>query len=372
MRNISDVVSSLRRIKALGPPTPARRPKFPGNIISSERTSVVTLERPKTISREGPLVDIVDHRRLFNELDEASEREGVDALAWYHPFHLSSDDWGIYIPMTSVHYVADRWFARSTNAKKKFHWALEALLLHELTHFACEYTVAQYEILLGAACWVPAQERLQVAHLDWFNDEEALANASIIRQFRSFANSSVITRICEALLRSPTGYRDFPSALPDDGYLDHQMEVLRHNVGIQAIDLDSGLIDAAFEATSFFPDLGTASEHCRVYIVEDAGRFDLPPLAPAFIQRIETINETSRFRKQFKKLSSDLKEDWMDRSRQLAVGLPRYPAFKKLRGEFDGLWGLYLRDGYRAHLRPASDGAWEAVAIGPHKEMGHG
>ena len=37
-----------------------------------------------------------------------------------------------------------------------------------------------------------------------------------------------------------------------------------------------------------------------------------------------------------------------------------------------GLYGLYLNHGYRVHLRPNERGAWEALDIGTHKEMGHG
>jgi hypothetical protein len=57
---------------------------------------------------------------------------------------------------------------------------------------------------------------------------------------------------------------------------------------------------------------------------------------------------------------------------KLAESVPRHPKFKKLKGAFQGLWGVYLNDGFRAHLRPAANGIWEAVEIGAHGAMGHG
>jgi len=93
-------------------------------------------------------------------------------------FHASEGDWGIYIPMTSLYYCADRWFSGRMKIERRVNLALKVLLAHEIVHFTCEYAVAQFEVLLSV----------------------------------------------------PAGYRDFPAALTDEDFDDRLLEVLRHNV----------------------------------------------------------------------------------------------------------------------------------------------
>jgi hypothetical protein len=372
MKDIAAVQSSLRKIPgALGDMHPGH-PRFRGGVSEAFNGGLVEVEISPDGAALDARVDVRDRDSLFRELDGAFEASGVEALAWYHPFHLSEREWGIYIPMTSIHYCADRWFDRRLSFSRRSALALQALLEHELMHFACEYAVAQFELFLRACCWFPARERLTKAHLEWFNDEEALANANCVRQLQLLERGLNFDRLRQALRQSPAGYRDYEAALADEGFEDHALEVLRHNVGIPAVDLGTGLFDPAFDMLVAFPDAAAAKAICPVFFIDDGGGFDVPPLSPRQVPCIPEIVESKRFQKMFSKLDQRRQTDWQNMKAKLAKEVPRYPNFKMLKGGLKGLWGVYLSDGFRAHIRPAANGVWEAVEIGSHGAMGHG
>jgi hypothetical protein len=105
--------------------------------------------------------------------------------------------------------------------------------------------------------------------LEWFNDEEALANANSVRQLAATESRAIVDSLHQSLLQSPPGCRDFPLALSDEGFQDHILEVMRHNVGIPAIDLQTGFLDRAFDALAMFPQLTDALAHCPLYLIEE-------------------------------------------------------------------------------------------------------
>ena len=373
MIEISEIRENLREIpNALERDQLPAAPRYRGD---PNKILKVDIEGFSDDNDVGSLRDLTDTREveeLFRELDDAVGAGGVEALAWYHPFHISSSQWGIYIPLTSLHYIADRWLDRRMGLARRASLALEILLSHEVVHHACEYAVAQFEIFLRAPCWAPARERLRGAKLNWFDDEEALANANSVRQISLTQSQQTVDRLHHSLLNSPRGYRDFPSALSDAGFQDHTAEVLRHNVGIPAVDLQTGFLSSAFDPLAFFPDLEEAGATCPIYLIDDSKHFKLPPLTPQLITCISNIVETRRFEKMFRKLDARRQEEWRSMKDQLARAVPRHPYFKKLSGNLRGYWGIYLRDGFRAHIRPAGNSIWEADEIGPHSAMGHG
>ena len=151
--------------------------------IQSVRIPLIEFDIPEDAVLPDALAEVRDKDSLFRELDSAYSAGGIDALAWYHPFHLSAHEWGIYIPITSIHYCADRWFNSRLRLSRRSSLALQFLLNHEIIHHACEFAAAQFELFLRASCWAAARYRLKSARLEWFNDEEALANANGVRQF---------------------------------------------------------------------------------------------------------------------------------------------------------------------------------------------
>lgn len=369
MKDVAEIRNSLSGIRhSIEYDISPQRPRFSGSIIPASADLWEFDDR--TLS--DPVVDARDGEDLFRDLDASVGGRGIDALAWYHPFHLSADKWGIYVPITSVHYCAARWFNPRIRLARRASLALNVMINHEVIHHACEYMVAQFELLIRACCWAPARDRLRKARLEWLNDEEALANANSIRQAMASEPRTIVNRIDQALRQSPPGYRDFSQALSDEGFQDHILEVLRHNAGIQAVDLQTGFLDRAFDALVFFPDLDEARASCPVYLIDNSRQFNFPPLSPRLITSIPRIVETNRFLSMLRKLELRRQQEWQQMKRMLANAVPPYPKFKKLKGQLNGFWGLYLSDGFRVHIRPAANGIWEAVEIGSHTAMGHG
>jgi len=373
VKDIVEVQASLRNIThAIEDNVPPSPPRFGGIKINATRADLYEFEERGDSRSPDRLTDLRDVNSLFRDLDASVTARGTEALAWYHPFHQSAAEWGIYIPMTSVHYGAERWFNQRIGRRRRYLLALEVLLNHEVIHHACEYAVAQLELFLRAACWAPARERLTNAKLQWFNDEEALANANSIRQLAATEPGTIVDRVERSLLQCPQGYRDFPLALSDEGFQDHILEVLRHNVGITAIDLGTWYLDPAFDALVVFPELVDARASCPLYLFDDSGQYALPPLSLRQITNFPGIVETNKFMNMLRKLDHRRQEEWRQMRTELTHRVPPYPKFKKLKGRLSGFWGLYLSDGFRVHVRPTPTGVWEAVEIGSHNAMGHG
>lgn len=373
MKDVAEIRRVLQKLPhALKDDIPPNPPRFRGVARQVTRADLCEIDEGDGHDAPNPRIDVRDLDSLLRDLDESVGQQGIEALAWYHPFHVSANKWGIYIPVTSVHYGAERWFNRRIRRSRRASMALEVLLAHEVMHHACEYAVSQFELLLRAPCWAPARERLKQARLGWFNDEEALANAHSIRKLGVTEPPAIVESLHRALLRSPPGYRDFPAALSDDGFQDHLSEVLRHNVGIPAVDLQTGFFEHAFDPLVVFPDIDDALASCPLFIIDDSRQFDLPPLALRLVPCIPHIVETDRFQKMLRKLNPSVREDWLRMREVLADSVPRYPKFKKLKGGLKELYGIRLNNGFRVHVRPAENGVWEAVEIGPHTAMGHG
>ena len=373
MKDISEVRASLQNIRySIEDGVAPNPPRFGGSIRKVPPADLIEFDQSDDVDAPDAVIDLRDADSLFRDLDASVAARGVEALAWYHPFHLSANEWGIYVPNTSVYYCAERWFSSRISRSRRASLALKVLLDHEVIHHACEYAVAQLELLFRAPCWAPACDKLRKAKLEWFNDEEALANANSVRQLAAFEPRTVVDRLHQSLLQSPAGYRDFPSALSDEGFRDHVLEVLRHNAGIPAIDLQTGFLDPAFDALVVFPELDDAKASCRIHLIDDSRQFGLPPLVPRLITCIPHIVETKQFLNMLRKLEVRRQEEWQHMKMALANAVPSYPKFKKLKGQLQELWGLYLNDGFRVNMRPAANGVWEAVKIGTHAATGHG
>ena len=120
MKDIAAIRSSLRDIRYAIDDILPSPPRFGGTVSGPASGELIEFEFSSTDGDDDTLVadgeaadrvvDVRDRESLFRELDSAYSARGIEALAWYHPFHLSADRWGIYVPITSIHYGAQRWF----------------------------------------------------------------------------------------------------------------------------------------------------------------------------------------------------------------------------------------------------------------------
>ena len=166
----------------------------------------------------------LDDRALRTALPESGvnfeslvQVRGVDALGWYVPFHYRNAQHGIYISSAGVLWLALQCFkgpysqSVCEDVTRKLQYAAHAILRHETFHFAAECMAANWELVVGAACYVTARNKLK-SSAGYVEHEEALANAYMLRGFQWENLSTRGAKATAALKRlsgdQPAGYKD--------------------------------------------------------------------------------------------------------------------------------------------------------------------
>jgi len=203
-RNSLDVDSIVSDLKQIGVPfKDAAGPKDakPASIIISgiyssklDRYPITRLDRN---ANGGDYISmpVVEDFSYFDDTDRPMageiEKRGTDALAWYCPFHrFSRNSWGIYIPDTSVNYLALKVFnnpqtrlpKRAVADPLSYALAFRLLFLHEFFHFVTEISASAIEFIKGAPCYEDYSVKEYCRPVDYDEPiEEALANAFAFR-----------------------------------------------------------------------------------------------------------------------------------------------------------------------------------------------
>lgn len=319
---------------------------------------------------------------IFDRLDrdfgsgpgDSPQTRGVDALAWYASFHNLNDMWGIFIPESSLWYLAERWLGQyRTSKQRKLAMAFRVLYEHEAFHFAADLNVAQWEVMLRKACWAPYRARIR-AQKSYCVLEEQLANAYMLRTLLPGLSESGQAELLKSVRAQPPGYCDAEEILEVAAFEDSLVELCKQHAGIPA--LASGVvlasrnlaIDRLFAASG--PIDGT---DCPVYLIRDAGRIGRASIDVGLFDRIPAIQESDVFTKQLVSSPQDIRSRWLKKKQQLAQAIPRHPEFERLKGVSPHTYSIRLNKGYRVHLRPEpSYELWTAIGVGPHTKMGHG
>lgn len=303
---------------------------------------------------------------------------GVEALAWYMPFHAPGAQWGVYIPVSSLVYMAGEILARpNAGAEEKLRLAFRALHQHELFHFATEYMSSQWEAITGQPCYKPAR-----ALKDSDNDpmrgyilqEEELANGHMLRACRRRipGGTGALRRF---VLDSPPGYRDGGNRVQTTAFVDGCEELSRRYIGrIAEGAMPPGR--PGLDALNLFPlyPLTPAIDwrHCPVHIIHDESRLGISPLAFHCITQVTSIGEAEGFRKTLLKLPSQNQRAWEQGKKKLARSTSLHGLdFQLFSRETDhNIYSVAAGGGYRVHIEHKRQ-IWQALKAGTHKEMGH-
>jgi hypothetical protein len=307
------------------------------------------------------------------------ELHGMDALGWYSSFHVTSAQWGIYIPVSGIVYLTVHALRELTASNEtKAHLAFHAILNHELFHFATDYAVAQAELLFEEPWWGPAKTAFSSNIPDYCMQEEKLANAYMLKAFRTMKPALRVRGKQEALkkftLLQPAGYCDgdevqregWESNLHElaSSYLAHSNRA-RKNPHLWT--------DSEWDWPQLFPIHPHVDwRYCPIHLVLDGKRFGIPEGYINLFSRLGSIVESKDFQRKYKKLSPELKKAWERTKGLLGRAITRGADFKKWPSEHNNVWSVRVNKGFRAHLRQELGGVWTALAIGNHKEMGHG
>ncbi|HKD15950.1 MAG TPA: hypothetical protein VKE71_15555 [Candidatus Angelobacter sp.] len=110
----------------------------------------------------------------------------MDALGQYVSFQAVGAQWGIYIPVTGIAYLIKNALSqlRATPDTKR-RLAFHAILNHELFHFATDCAIAQAELIHQEPWYVPAKAAFKRQKPDYCVIEEQLANAYMLKAFRT-------------------------------------------------------------------------------------------------------------------------------------------------------------------------------------------
>jgi hypothetical protein len=251
--------------------------------------------------------------------------------------------------------------------------AFRILHEHELSHFATDYMVAQWEIVLNIPCWAVLLEQKQATGI-YVEDEEKLANAYMLRRLAARLSAVQYRAVEAATLRQPPGYSEGANCVVEEAFRGGLGELAKLYLGPQALRLPLNMSTGVVALESFYP-LWPAldASRCPVHLIDDARGLALPPIDVTIIDRIPHIEETEPFKKALLDLPRDIQKRWQKKKEQLATGLPRHPEFERLKGTTSDTYSIRVGLKHRAHLQPDADySRWYAVGIGAHTEMGHG
>jgi hypothetical protein len=332
----------------------------------------------------GAEVDALDNALGGTEGEKLKQSvllKGMDALGWYVPFHYPGLQWGVYISVSGIAYMLTNVFNKLPVAPEtKARLAFTAILDHELFHFANEYAMAQAEIAHNEPWVVPAIRFRRGMSPPYFKREECLANAYMLRKFRATAKILRVkgkqTALRAFVKQQPEGYRDAVFVTPD--CQNRMLAELAHDYGSNAFRSRHHPLlwnpTTGYDWPGQFPIHPTVDwKFCPIHLVQDGGRLGLPKDWIKCFSKLEGIRESEKFVKTLGSLSVQIQSAWSRTKTKLHTAITSGADFKKWPKDGPNIYSVRLNNNYRAHLEYlASEKAWLALAIGSHKEMGHG
>jgi len=208
--------------------------------------------------------------------------------------------------------------------------------------------------------------------------EEQIANASMIRSFWGGKASQRVRGKTDAVRnfvsKQPIGYRD-GGRITRKSEFSKCCELLSRDY-VQKIPGYNPQHLEAIDLNALYPLYPTIDwRYCPIHIIHNEQRFGIPPIDLVLFRKVTNIIETKSFLKNLRKLSTHIQRAWEKVKRMLietttAGGLDF--KFWERRGD-QTIYSVRVKKNYRAHLVYwGKDNIWEAIAVGTHKEMGHG
>jgi hypothetical protein len=349
---------------------------------------IATDDTPNTIFEVPPEIDETSARRSLDDaangpLEEKVKVKGIDALAWYVPFHFTGVQNGIYISSTGVlklvrDCLSSVSFSKdfSEDLTRKLDIAFYALLRHETFHFGTECMASGVEILNGHACYLDGFRNLRNSQ-GIHEREEALANAYMLRGFRHansrYKGAQMFAPLKAYMRHQPSGYREGGNFVLTKDFLSESQLLVKDysDCAKTAWNLPIDSIDA----TGLYPNLACIDHRrCPIIFLDEYGVFDALGINLGFIPRLHEIFETKVFEKQLRKLHTNAQIAWNRTKTKLAQGTSLNSLdFKKWSKGGPNCFSVRVSKSVRAHLRiESSDNRAYALEIGEHKAMGHG
>lgn len=248
--------------------------------------------------------------------DRTTARDGIEALAWYCPFHFwSKEKWGIYILDAGIEYLAAKLRPTSDALDAELE-ALRILQNHEFVHFATEIAISTIE--LDRRETLRTMNNLMGTSLfhEHFNETFATNSADVSEPLEeALGNAYAFERLDESgkhvigtwMRTQPNGYRGFYAHLGPA--LDQAAIENLNRTKIKAEEWESSgeHDDAFYHNLSTQRELGLVDVPIRIVNAEAGFTGTLQAIqsiAPAQIKR------TSHFKRDLKKLPRRVIEEF--------------------------------------------------------------
>lgn len=239
------------------------------------------------------------------------EIKSIDALGWYTPFHQEKYQWGVHISGIGVYKLAVTAFENiDCSLQKKIELSNAAISRHEIFHFSSEYMQSQWELNVGLPCYWPTTSLIDKI-LGYFPKEERLANAYMLRGFRWPSNVTREKNSFRSLANwtkfAPEGYRDGILDVPKTEFHVGCSELsqiyqncMKRNYNAPLNGLDHVSLFGGFPKIDW--------RYCPIIFVHDETKLGLPPISVRFINSIQQIEESRKFKKSMKSLGKKFRE----------------------------------------------------------------
>ncbi|MDM7861923.1 hypothetical protein QTP81_15070 [Alteromonas sp. ASW11-36] len=320
---------------------------------------------------DSELINNVMGGNAGRDIKKSVLQNGVDALAYYVPFHVRGGQWGIYIPLSSIAFMISQVFHKvDAPPIDIMRMSVRALHQHELFHFAVEYALAQCEVIHRRPIYKNLNS-LNNPGVGYRLVEEQLANASMIRSFWGRRVRGK-TQALRGFVRSqPAGYKDaeaitarvrFEETASD--YISQCFERLTDSYVIGGLD-----------GFNLLPPQPIDWRYCPVHLINDNNRIGIDPTLIDLFVSVSKVNETANFRKQLSKLGARVRSAWNKTKTLMAQDTTlKGLDFKQWERKPEGpVYSVRVTKGFRAHIQYHRDAReWTCLGIGSHENMGHG
>lgn len=316
-----------------------------------------------------------------NDIRKAVEDNGVDALGWYVPFHYSGVQPGIYIPISSIFWLAVNVFDKlDSDPWSKFKLSFRAIHQHELFHFSGEYFMTQFEAIYGVPIYWRSKDEKRDPEYGYDLIEEELANAQMLLAIKYASSNLKIkgkTKVLSNFIKmQPEGYCDALGYNKSNFESECNVHALCHlSSRVQFPNNDDAYIEN-FDFLPLYPRFPQQDwQYCPIHIIHDQERFNLPLASLDLFRFIPSLIETDKFLKALKKLPTDIQSKWEKAKVILRTTTSMAGLDFKFWEKKDSLsiYSIRLNRSYRAHLGyDSSEKSWHALSVGNHKQMGHG
>lgn len=327
----------------------------------------------------------------------SSNTHGMEAIAWYKSFHISSY-WGIYISYSGLLRYAKKFHSEVCDEKTSLELAWDGIMAHESVHYAVDVACARIEIIVDTPIYLPGKLNAKSTY-GYSVDEERLAEGALLRYFKSKRNDRTTSKnyfgdtVYDIALRNskslPKGYSEGYQAstmLSFKHYSDKYISELvnnsltrKNNLIFEHLEL-ANLMPLKNNHGGFSPGYIDWTE-CPIYIVDDSQYTGLGGGMLSFLTSISYIQESQKF---IKKISPKYINSWKETKNKLSDPIVSKNStnldLQRWRKEDDKLnktkaWSVRV-GGRSANMRAHIDenletGVWIADRFGNADEMGH-